>query len=306
MILEEETFKAFGYYPSELKPKSNKKIFAACDGCGKIRELCKGDYRSLCLSCSRKGEKNPMFGRTGEKCPAYGRTGARNPMWGKRGDKSPRFGKHHSEETKKKIRSSEYHRNLNGKNHPNYGKHLSEEAKQKIREAHLDTHPSEATRKKIRNGNKGKSVSEETRRKLREAGKKRFEKEEEREKIREARKHQRFPQHHTKPERIFIDLYRLFNINDRVECTSNNSFHIGRLNPDFILRDMRIAIFINGDYWHSALLRPNLRDTQQPKFQIAECKKHKWKAVILWESDLEREDAEAFVLNLLKKEGVIK
>lgn len=63
MILEEETFSEFGYLPSELKPKSNKKILAACDDCGKVRLTPKNGYRPLCGSCVQKGEKSGFFGK---------------------------------------------------------------------------------------------------------------------------------------------------------------------------------------------------------------------------------------------------
>ena len=58
MILEEETFKKFGYYPSELLPNSGKKILAACDDCGKVRINRKNTYRSLCRSCSFRRSRN--------------------------------------------------------------------------------------------------------------------------------------------------------------------------------------------------------------------------------------------------------
>lgn len=57
MILEEETFIKFGYYPKDLKLHSKKKILAACDDCGKVRVIAKQDYSSLCKSCVKKGEK---------------------------------------------------------------------------------------------------------------------------------------------------------------------------------------------------------------------------------------------------------
>lgn len=60
MILEEETFEKFGYYPGDLKPKSGKKILAKCDDCRKVRAIAKQSYRALCLSCVQKkltGEK---------------------------------------------------------------------------------------------------------------------------------------------------------------------------------------------------------------------------------------------------------
>lgn len=58
MILEEETFEAFGYYPSKLKSQSGKRILAACDGCGIVRETSKNNYHALCFSCAQKGRKH--------------------------------------------------------------------------------------------------------------------------------------------------------------------------------------------------------------------------------------------------------
>ena len=55
MILEEETFDAYGYYPSELKPQSHKSILAACDDCGKVRNIKNYQYRALCHPCFMKG-----------------------------------------------------------------------------------------------------------------------------------------------------------------------------------------------------------------------------------------------------------
>ena len=73
MIMEEETFEKFGYYPSELTSKSSKPIFASCDDCGKIRVTTKHDYRAFCKSCAVKGERGPMYGTS--------RKGEDNPNW---------------------------------------------------------------------------------------------------------------------------------------------------------------------------------------------------------------------------------
>jgi hypothetical protein len=54
MILEEETFKAYGYYLRDLKHKSGKRILATCDECGIVRETSKNSYHSLCNSCVQK------------------------------------------------------------------------------------------------------------------------------------------------------------------------------------------------------------------------------------------------------------
>jgi hypothetical protein len=56
MILEEETFEAFGYYPSKLTYGSNKRMLVACDDCGEIRETSKHAYHALCKSCALKGK----------------------------------------------------------------------------------------------------------------------------------------------------------------------------------------------------------------------------------------------------------
>lgn len=60
MIDENTTFALFGYYPSELRPKSNKKIVVICNKCGKIREVYRYGYSNLCISCAKKDDKNPM------------------------------------------------------------------------------------------------------------------------------------------------------------------------------------------------------------------------------------------------------
>ena len=64
MILEQETHDAFGYYPSALKPKSNKRILAICVDCGKVRAIHKSQYCALCKSCSLKGKSYRNKGRT--------------------------------------------------------------------------------------------------------------------------------------------------------------------------------------------------------------------------------------------------
>lgn len=70
MILEEETYEKFGYYPNDFAPHSHKPVLATCDNCGKIRQVQKRISHHLCHSCGVKrnrpdvtGENNPMFGR---------------------------------------------------------------------------------------------------------------------------------------------------------------------------------------------------------------------------------------------------
>lgn len=61
MILEEKTYEKFGYYPSDLTRQSGKRILAACDDCGKVREMSKNQYRARCLSCAKKGKNHPQW-----------------------------------------------------------------------------------------------------------------------------------------------------------------------------------------------------------------------------------------------------
>jgi len=107
MILEEKTFKKFGYFPKELKQKSAKRILAKCDKCGKIREICKYEYRCLCKSCAHLGNHHS------EESIQKIREGCKD--------------RHHSEETKQKIRKSQ-----EGEKGYWYGKHPSEETRQKL------------------------------------------------------------------------------------------------------------------------------------------------------------------------------
>lgn len=55
------TIKEMGYDPIYLKRSTRRKFFAVCLDCGVGRWVSK--YYDLCLSCSEKGERNPMFGK---------------------------------------------------------------------------------------------------------------------------------------------------------------------------------------------------------------------------------------------------
>ena len=69
MILEEETFEAYGYYSRDLTSQSHKPIIAACDDCNKPRILKKYSYHALCNSCAGK-DRNFHHG-----APFYGLEG---------------------------------------------------------------------------------------------------------------------------------------------------------------------------------------------------------------------------------------
>ena len=103
-ILEKETYEKFGYYSGDLKPKSGKRIVVKCDKCGKIREIIKSQYHSLCKSCAhgeggkvkrickqceKEFETYPSLIKRGggkfcsTKCSYKYRTGKNNPLWNK-------------------------------------------------------------------------------------------------------------------------------------------------------------------------------------------------------------------------------
>jgi endogenous inhibitor of DNA gyrase (YacG/DUF329 family) len=85
MILEEETYKRFGYFPRDLTVKSNKAILVACDDCGKIRQSSKHAYRSRCKSCGNRiaklGKNNPNWkgGDVKRICKTCGKEFERSP-----------------------------------------------------------------------------------------------------------------------------------------------------------------------------------------------------------------------------------
>ncbi len=67
MIDEKLTYKKFGYYSTDLSPKSHKRIIAVCDKCGKIREPKKQSYRNLCKPCSKQGKLSGRY-KHGKYC----------------------------------------------------------------------------------------------------------------------------------------------------------------------------------------------------------------------------------------------
>lgn len=139
-----------------------------------------------------------------------------------------------------------------------------------------------------RNGgaSEGERISEETRRRMREA-----------------RKHVNIPTHHTKPELIFAAICNKYNL--PFKYTGDGTFWIHNINPDFVeVNGKKIAVEIFGDYWHSPLLKRNMRYNQTYEGRKKILKRYGWKLIVLWESDLLRKDAEAFVLLELENYGI--
>ena len=151
MILSNETYEKFGYYPSNLKLKSHKKILAECNDCGKIRILPKYGYKDLCISCTlkkieRAEERNlhisqSLKGKTfseerkhNQSVAHKGQHSSPNTEF-KNGNVPWNLGISPSDETKQRISKSVIAKNIKGENHPFYGKHHTEQSKQKMSEA---------------------------------------------------------------------------------------------------------------------------------------------------------------------------
>ena len=295
MILEEETFEKFGYYPSDLKPKSGKKIVAKCDDCGKIRENRKCDYVPLCKPCAHKGDIPPIHN-------------------------SP-----HTEEAKIKMRAN--HADFNGKNGPNWKGGLVMRTCE-ICGTKFPVKPSLirkgygrfCTRKCMGiwfsehrcgkknprwQGGKTKRIcqtcgiefpvdSSEIRRGKEKYCSKKC-----------GRKKQTLPKHHTKPEVIFEAICKKYNL--PFKYTGDGAFWIKNINPDFVeCNGKKIAVEIFS-YWHDPLRRHcKVRYNQTYNGRKKILRKYGWKLVVFWQEDLLRDDAEAFVLSQLQKGGIIR
>lgn len=122
-----------------------------------------------------------------------------------------------------------------------------------------------------------------------------------------ARQKQKIPKHHTKPERIFKSVSKKNNL--PFKYTGDGSFWIGdkpAINPDFIHLTKKIVVEIFS-YWHDPLRRHcKVRYSATYEGRKKILKRYGYKLIVFWQEDLEREDAEQFVLHTLREEGVIK
>ena len=296
VILEEETYNRFGYYPSDLTQCSGKPILAACDDCGKIRKTAKHDYRAFCPSCVSKGNRHSNYG------------------------------KHLSKETRKKISNS--NKNKKGEKSSNWKGGL---VKRKCKECgkEFETKPSRVERggglfcsracvrvylsKKMTGSHNPSWKGGLIERKCQECGKKFFvipsrikggkEIYCSRSCARRVQRHTARPQK-TYPELIFEEICAKYNL--PFKFVGDGSLWLGNVNPDFIHKTRKLVVEIFGDYWHSPLLNSNLRYTQTLEGRKKQLKVKGYKLIVFWESDLKRKDVEKFLLNALQKEKIIK
>lgn len=245
----------------------------------KVSEANKGRQRTeevkKKMSESRTGEKNHFFGKKHTKSTkkkiSNAMKGEVHNKWSKESREKIRkalMGKEFSEEHKKHM--CERHTNVSGEKNPFYGKHHSEGAKRMI-------------------GDKNRIHQQ---------------REDIKQRQREKRRKQVIPNHHTQPELIFDKICLKYGI--PFHYVGDSSLWIGKtkmLNPDFCeLNGKKIVVEIFGDYWHSLLLNPKLRENATMGYRKKHYKKYGYKSVFIWERDLKRDDAEQFVLALLEKE----
>ena len=172
-------------------------------------------------------------------------------------------------------------RSREGKNNSMFGKHHSAAAKEKMR------NKIKGKFKGTKHPMFGKHHTEEAKSKMRAV-----------------RKKQKFPTHHTRPELIFEEICERNNLD--FHYVGDGQLWIGKkgkkqLNPDFIeANGKKICVEIMGAWWHSRLLNQKVREDALLPFREKHYKKFKWIPIFIWDTDLLREDAEQFVLNLLK------
>jgi uncharacterized OsmC-like protein len=153
-----------------------------------------------------------------------------------------------------------------GKNHYQYGKPLSEEAKKKLSRIHRELY---------KNPEFAKKMFEAT------------------------------VKRPTKPEKWCCKIFHKNKL--PYKYVGDGGVVIGNKCPDFIHISKKIVIEVFGKAFHSPLFtfKKSMPYHQTYDGTMAHYKKHGYKCVIIWDTDLDREDAEAFVLLKLKKAGVI-
>jgi hypothetical protein len=108
----------------------------------------------------------------------------------------------------------------------------------------------------------------------------------------------------TTPELIFKALCDKHQL--PFKYTGDGSLWIGNVNPDFVeSTGKKIAIEIFGTYWHSPLINPHLHTNARLDYRQRTLKKHRWKLIVLWDTDLLRNDAEQFVLHTLRRSKAV-
>ena len=130
--------------------------------------------------------------------------------------------------------------------------------------------------------------------------------EEAKQKQREGRKHRIFPKHHTKPELVFVGFCGKDNL--PFKYTGDGSFWIGKgkdaINPDFVHLTKKIVVEVFS-WFHDELRNRHVQPKSRYEDRKKIFKKHGYKMVVFWQEDLDREDADQYVLSVLKRKKII-
>ena len=221
-----------------------------------------------------------------------------------KGEKNPMYGTHLSQATRDKQSKAKMGKYPGDKN-SFYGKHHTKERKEEWSKKRKGEHNSPATefKKGLIPWNRGKKniFSEEALERMSKAGKALWQDEEFVKKWFEAnQKH---------PNNIEGIVDKILQRNCPDEWKYNGNFEagvtIGGMIPDFVnVNGQKAVIEVFGDYWHDETKRDiNWKYTEFGR--KAAYSQLGYTCVVIWERDLKRHDAEAFVLSALKKEGVI-
>lgn len=89
------------------------------------------------------------------------------------------------------------------------------------------------------------------------------------------------------------------------EFVGDGALWLGNVNPDFIHNTKRIVVEVFGDYYHGPIINRFVPLKQQLPYKRKQLKAEGYKCIFIWESDLKRKDAEAFVMNLMHEEVII-
>jgi len=235
----------------------------------------------------------------------------KNTSWNKGlpKEQQPWFGKKHTEKTKKKqseikkrgykegkyrawnkgltkeiddrVKVSSETKIKMSKSHK--GKTLSEETKRKLSEVKRGKKRgplSDEWKKKISQSLKGRVFSEEHRKKIGIANTKRIYSEETKEKLREARLKRRLPKKDTSIEVL------LQNKLEKLDVIFETHLSVCKIcQPDIVFPEQKIAIFADGDYWHSKDFDNGKRWNHDRKIDDV-LTKNNWKIVRFWESEI--------------------
>lgn len=248
------------------------------------------------ISESKKGKRNPMYGKTGIDSPCYGITLSKETKRKiseahrgkllseehKRKISEARRGKRHTEETRRKMSEAQ-----SGVGNGFYSKHHTEEAKRRMSEARkgeknhfYGKHHTEEAKRKMSKAERGKRHTEETKRKMSEISKERWKDEEYAKRVLK-----RLSVRPTSYEQCFIDFCEKHNLPFRY--TGDGSFLIGSKNPDFVDCERKIAVEVFCDYFK---IKEKGGVNNYKRERQVEFAKRGWTTIFLGKNELFDED----------------